>query len=70
MFYCNKHSKDFKDDIIDVNKFKCCHRMDNGKICGKKMSFQGENVSFIGYCKTHSKNYENLKEIKKKVKER
>ena len=67
MFYCTKHSKDFKEDIIDVNKFKCCHRMENGKICGKKMSF-ATNVNFIGYCKTHSKNYENLKELKKDAK--
>ena len=63
-FYCNKHSKDFKDCLVDLNKVKCCHKMENGKICGKKISFQGD-TSYIGYCKTHSKNYENVKEIKK-----
>lgn len=63
-FYCNKHSKDFKECLVDINKVKCSHKMDNGKICGKRISFQGES-SYIGYCKTHSKNYEKLKEIKK-----
>lgn len=63
-FYCNKHSKDFKDCLVDINKVKCIHKMDNGKICGKKISFQTD-ISYIGYCKTHSKKYENLKEIKK-----
>ena len=62
-FYCNKHSKDFKDCLVDLNKVKCSHKMDNGKICGKKISFQGD-TSYIGYCKP-SKNYDNVKEIKK-----
>ena len=66
-FYCNKHSKDFKECLVDINKVKCSHRLDNGKLCGKKISFQGEK-SFVCYCKIHSKKYENVKEIKKESK--
>ena len=66
-FYCNKHSKDFKDTIVDINKVRCSHIMGNGKICGKKISFQSSN-KYIGYCKTHSKNYDNVNEIKKENK--
>ena len=39
-FYCNKHSKDFSESLIDINKIKCSHKMDNGKICNKKISFR------------------------------
>ena len=66
-FYCNKHSKDFKDTAsVDVNKVKCSHIMGNGKMWEKDL-FQVLN-KYIGYCKTHSKNYENLTEIKKENK--
>ena len=67
-FYCKKHCKDFKENMIDINKITCSHRVGDGKICGKKISFETDN-KYIGYCKTHSKKYENLKEIKKIVKE-
>lgn len=68
-FYCSKHMKDFKEDIIDIKKIRCCHKMKNGGLCGKKISYETNN-HFIGYCKTHSKNHsdENLKEIKKESK--
>lgn len=68
-FYCNKHSKDFKDDIMDIHKIRCSHKTIKGDLCGKKISYN-TNIKFIGYCKTHSKNHQDteLIEIKKESK--
>ena len=65
-FYCNRHSKDFKENIIDIKNIKCSHKMPNGKICSRNIVFNS-NIKFVGFCRLHSKHHleKQLQEIKK-----
>ena len=68
-FYCKTHSKVFQENLIEISKNKCCHKLKDGTICTKKAKFITDK-KYIGYCTVHSRNYDkiNLNEKKKNSK--
>jgi hypothetical protein len=53
-FCCKTHSKDYKCQMIEVSKIKCCY-IDKGKMCNKKVYYEKNNNKYVGYCSAHFK---------------